>query len=374
MTSSANRNSIDVVQVTESKETARSGRRRIIGFRFWKMFLAAGAWILAIVALLNLLVDPFGMYGTGLFPSMVSNRYLAKLTLFRAADPPPSALILGSSRVGLIDPDLVTEITGERCFSWGVPVARAETYLAIMKIALDEVDAPIDLVIVGAEPEVFHPTSEVHPMARFVPEFSGYGDPLPWWSITIEKVSRLFTMEQTQASIGVLKASIRGERVGDWIEWGPDGFPVGMDPETTPRVIEEDFESRLKRGIATYPDQRFEISSFTHLSPERMGYWEEFLQICEENDVRLYVFMPPPHPDLLDRLYELGAERIFEETGDYLHRTVIKAGGTFRDFTQLESFGGDPDLFSDEVHLRKPNAEMMLRALLSDYPQDESLE
>jgi hypothetical protein len=359
--------------MTESGNTERPARRRIIGFRFWKIFIAAGAWLLATVALLNLIVDPFGMYGTGLFPSMVSNRYLAKLTLFRADDPPPSALILGSSRVGMIDPDLVTEITGEKCFSWGVPIARAETFLAIIKIAIDEVGDPIDLVIVGAEPEVFHPTSEVHPMAKFVPEFSGYGDPLPWWSITVEKVSRLFTMEQTEASIGVISAVLHGERVGDWIEWGPDGFPVGMDPETTPRVIEEDFETRLKKGLATYPDERFEISSFTHLSPERMRYWEEFLQICEDNDIRIYVFMPPPHPKLLDRLYDLGAERIFDETSEYLERTVTEAGGTFRDFTRLESFGGDPNLFSDEVHLRKPNAELMLRNLLSDFPDRDQI-
>lgn len=370
----SNRNSNGAVRMNASGETSRRGERRIAGFRFWKVFIAAGAWLLAIVALLNLLVDPFGMYGTGLFPSMTSNRYLAKLELFRAADPPPSALILGSSRVGMIDPDLAHEITGEKCFSWSVPVARAETYYAIMKIAIDEVGAPIDLVIVGAEPEVFHPRRGVHPMAKLVPEFSTFIDRQPWWAIAVEKVSRLFTMEQTQASIEVIMAVMRGEKVGDWIEWGPDGFPVGMDPETKPAVIEEDFETRLERGLATYPDLRFEVSEFTYLDPERMDYWEDFVQICEENGIRLYVFMPPPHPRLLEELYDLGAKEIFEDTSEYLERTVTEAGGTFRDFTRLESFDGDPDLFSDEVHLRKPNAELMLRELLSDYPQDESLD
>ncbi len=332
--------------------------------RFWKVFIASCAWILAVVALMNLLVDPFDIYGVDIFPPVMANRYQIKVDLFRRYNPPARALILGSSRVGMIDPDQVTAITGLRCFSWGLPIARAENFYSIIRIATEEERAPIELVIVGAEPEIFHPKAEPHEMIKSVPDYWTYTGGVSSFRDILRKVTRLFSVEQTLASIRVLGSVLRGEKGGDWIEWGDDGFPIRIDRERRPALIEEDAETRIERGVLTYPDERFGISTFTGLSELRKQYWEVFLAICEMRGIDVYVFMPPPHPDLLDRLYELGAGPIFEETVEYLDRTVSEVGGTFRDYTRLESFGGDPEMFSDEVHLRKPLAEQILADLL----------
>jgi len=79
---------------------------------YWKTMLLCCVSIIAIVSIVNVVVDPFGLYGTGIFPQFTFNRYSNLRNLFAKYEPKPEALIIGSSRVSCIDPDVVTELTG----------------------------------------------------------------------------------------------------------------------------------------------------------------------------------------------------------------------------------------------------------------------
>jgi hypothetical protein len=332
---------------------------------FWRALVLTWAITLGFAAILNVVVDPFGIYGTGVFPRAQVNNYEEKLKLFDEFQPPPQALILGSSRVMSLDPETVTRLTGKRCFNFSVPGAKTETYYAILELALEH-GAPIDTLIIGAEPEAFHPTLPIEPEARFVPEYSKHFIHDPHGQATfLEKLSLILTLDQVSESISSLTRLFKSKTGQSKLEYRPDGFSVEIEREAEIAAGTFDLNARIDSRIRKYPERSMRLSKFKGLSERRKQYWTDLLNLCRERGIRLYVIMPPAHPRLVRLLDELGAGGVFKEVADYLSSTVSGAGGIFRDYTRIESFGGDPSLFYDEIHVRPANGDRLLEKLLT---------
>jgi len=344
---------------------------------FWGILVSVAAVVVLIAAAMNYLVDPFDIYGNRYLPASQLNNYRQKLELFDKFQPPPSALILGSSRAMTCDPELVSEITGERCFNFWLPGSGAETLYAVMNVVGEESDVPINLVIVGVGVETVHPALPIQPEARYIPRIARWFVHDPHGrATTLERIGLLFTMDQTIRSAGVVYSVLRGRAVRQTSEAGmprldyrDDGYAVQAQAEAQLAAgtfdLDAKIEARLRRRRFT--EQGLVVSGWTGPSETRKRYWEEFLNLCRERNVRVYAFMTPAHPRLWSLLQELDAGPVYREVSDYFNRTVTEMGGTFRDYTLLESFGGDPQLFYDEMHMRKPNCDELIRNLLASY-------
>ena len=70
------------------------------------------------------------------------------------------------------------------------------------------------------------------------------------------------------------------------------------------------------------------------------------------------------HPELWEFIQEKGVDHLYTETSEYVERTVAESGGVFRNYIELDSFDGDPEMFWDEVHMRPENGEALLWNLL----------
>jgi len=319
---------------------------------------------IVLVATFNYVVDPFDLYGISVVEPYQFNRYERKLEFFRAFQPPPEALIIGDSRVESFDPDLVEELTGLRCFNWAQPSARLETVLATLKIAVEESNAPIEMIIISTDPMLFHPSDWISPQARMVPACSKYFANDPALLNLKERVVRLITVEQTESSIMALR---REFGVGDLplVRYREDGMAIYPRREDALETGTYDLEAALEARVPVYPYEILGIEKFTSLSETRKELWSEFVEICIERGIKIYAFMPPMHPRLWTFLNELDSAWIYEETAQYIETTVTEAGGVFRNYTDLESIHGDPELFWDEVHMHPENTELLLRNLLA---------
>ena len=332
---------------------------------FSAVYFAVCAGLLLSIATLNFVVDPFELYGTKLFLPLEFNRYDKKIELYRALDNSPQALILGSSCTESFDPELVFNLTGKRCFNFAQPAARPETLLADLKLALSENKVPVDSVIVGVEPLFFHPKTPVHPQAEFSESLRPFLKDRSILKFMIGKVERLISIEQLSASYDVLKRERSGTKEPDVISYRNDGFAVYPRRETELAEGKLDLGEIIEKRALRYPDQIFQISTFTGLSPERTETFREFVDLCRDNGIKMYVFMPPVHPCLWDSLKARGAEPIYKETARFLSSVVTESGGVFRDYTHIESFDGSPNEFHDVVHMTKSNCDLLLRNLLS---------
>lgn len=325
---------------------------------------------MAITAGLNFAVDPFLIYGTGLFEPYRINNYIEKAEMLQDQEPLPEVLIFGSSRVGSVDPELVQELTGKTCYNWGAPTTGVAGFNAMIRMALDDYGAPVKLVIIGVDPEVFHPDRSIHPQAWAAPMYLPYfGD--VGIKMIFKRFKRifmqLFTWEQTSSSFAVLGRELGIATTETPIKYRDDGYTYYTEHDT--RIADGTFnlEDRITNRLLAYPDINNCFTSSDSPSQSKMDKWIEFLEYCDEKGIQVFVYTSPMHPRFLDLLSELGADPSLEEISEFLDTTTSEHGGIFRDFTHIENFNGDRDLFYDEVHMRKENNDRMLRILLSEY-------
>jgi hypothetical protein len=319
------------------------------------------------VILLNLLVDPFAIYGVGIFPRTEVSGYDEKLTLLDEFEPKPECLIIGSSRTLAFDPDVVEDLIGKRTFNFSGPGARAEIIYATLNIALNNSDSPIDTLIIGVDPESFHPTLPIQPEVVYIDDFARYFKYDDVGVMTLgERVRRLLSFEMTQESVGSIRKLIK-ERYGirKMVVSG-NGLATWVQRERDIADGTFDLQNRLDQRVRKYPERSLFLSSFTELSQVRIQYWEDLLEICRENNIRVYAFLPSTHPQLYDLYQSIGADEIIGEVSDYLESSIGETGGVYRDYTSIDSFGGNPDDFYDEIHMRPQNCELLLRDLLEE--------
>lgn len=340
---------------------------------FWKLLLGSSLTMIILIALWNFLVNPFGIYPVHILPTITFSIYEQKVYLLSNLDPPPRSLILGSSRVQCIDPDVVEEITGRRSFNWALWEARTEITYASLRMALEEFHLPIDLVIVGMEPEMFHLTGPVHSQARISDSYMKFFSDEPGIKIILEKARRLFSYGQTHASLLSVFQFFRGNEDFNQGDWRVDGFkPFEIDLDNVPEEMLEEWELAIDAGIDFYLENYWKPDEFTDISDDRKEYFRMFLDYCVENEIQVYAFMPPQHPDMLQRIFNLGGEPLFTETREFVESEVLESGGVYRDFMYLDSFGGDERYFRDEIHMIPQNGERMVRELLSDFDSEPS--
>jgi hypothetical protein len=338
---------------------------------FWLVFFLSFIVSTVFVVLVNWIVDPFDLYGNDYLPPWQQNRYTEKYDLYRAFDPPPEALIIGSSRVGSIDPEAIEQYTGYRTFHWGVPSAGVEAFNAILSLALERDDVDLNLIVIGVDPVSFEAGNPIQKQMLHEPHYTKYFD------ITLKQeldgVIRLITKEQTVNSLKVIFRSMGGEVMNTAQDHRADGMPLYSSREELIAEGKFDLQSNLDLRLAMYPDQFSCITGSSVISEHNKRLWEEFLSKCTEHGIKVAAFTPTMHPRLYDRMEYLGAFPKYEEISSYLKETVEGSGGIYMDFTDLSSFGGDPDEFYDEVHMRRTNGNQMLSRLFADYDDVASL-
>jgi len=331
---------------------------------FTQTFASAWFGTLILIALFNIIVDPFDLYGVNIVEPWEFNRYERKLELFKAYNSPPEVLILGSSRVETIDPDYVTMLTGKPCFNWGLTNGEPGSMLAALSMALNEYNAPIDTVIIGIDPSTFNPEFEVNAQGRLVHAYTRYFLKEPAWTQYSIKLGRLFTIEQIKGGLKALLRSVNPDKGREDKGYDPDGKAVYNDKDELIKNGTFDLEKEMARQIPQFIEVRG-FDRFTELSPDRKANWEAILKICRDKDLKLYVFISPIHPELWERIVEVGGDKTYLEAVDYIKGTVRASGGVYKNFTDPRSFGADLSFFYDSVRMRNENAERLISALLA---------
>ena len=171
--------------------------------RFVTLLLGLIGAALAILGGFNYLVDPFSSYGSPMNLERPRPVRLVKLDRLREADPPPEALILGSSRVRVIAPEGVERSFGLKAFHAGGLKGSPQNWLSVTRYAVDERGYPIRLVILGVDPSSFvdvtsylqHPANipELRRHLRF-PRYSQFRSWVHLWSPRQTKASMALLM------------------------------------------------------------------------------------------------------------------------------------------------------------------------------------
>lgn len=337
------------------------GEDEAASWRFVAIVLVTAVLVLAGVGAVNITVDPMAEWDTRRFrASVIRHRDLRVRALTSPFREPPRCLVLGSSRAWKVEPEFVEEVTGLSTLVAAVDDAHAEDHLALLRFALEEAKAPLELVLLQVDVAAFleDPPAAVqllrHPrLAPYLPPGIPVADHLaPWLDA--------FGMPRLLESLASLSLYQRGYpepriRIRD------DGFVVYVEREAQLRDGNFDLEHRVH---ATTEHMLKILGDAAELSPRRLGYLDELLRIAAARGIPVRAWLPPTHPHQREAMARRSHYPALEEKlVAALEARATPGGMAFLDATDLAAYGADPDAFYDGIHPR----EEVNRAFLGPF-------
>lgn len=332
-------------------DQAKSKRFSILFLSFW--FIAFGA-----ISLLNYIVNPYGDYGTKFFRPLVQTPRNDKVYLLSQMDPKPEAVVIGSSRVMRLEPAYLKPVFGYDFFNFGVNSAMPEDYLAILRHYEAARGKPPAMVVLGIDIYSFTDALPMDSRLRNCPELFNQlpeeqGSTLNQWKRSIVRNVKLF---RENFKYSLLKDSLRTLKMDLWDGGRGDGhfdfLENGMMVDRLTKQEGADGTFDLEKEVDFHKvDYARRYAGFESLSPKRSAYFESFLKICEEKQIKLVVFLTPLHPDLATDLAEnttFTARK--KDVVAYVNQQCLKNNVPFFEFSDIRSFQGIANEFHDGVH------------------------
>ena len=337
--------------------------------RFLVQGMAAFVTTLALMAGLNIAVDPYGEFGTRLVPPDDSDRHsrALKVALVRHGVPPES-LILGNSRSMQLSPRTAEALTGLRTFNGATAAGSAFDVLAFTRLAV-EGRWPLRMMIVGLDTfmlEVSQPRAELRyfPLVRYLPEFVS------------PVVAQLNRAGRTSSAT---TAWLSGEQLYYWRHERIRNFAFDADGRIRYLPYDEwvdagSWRSPLPFALDSVRSQYVKYyNEEQHPTANAIAALELWLQETERAHVAVAVFLPPLHAYLRRSLER--ETRYPEELAAYrdcITRLQQRFDFRFYDLSSVDRFGGDDRWFIDGTRMVGPNNDLVLRAVLADVPRSRA--
>lgn len=333
--------------------------------RFCLVFVGSCAIAFAGIGGLNYAVDPYAQYGTGWIEPVVQTSRHEKTRLLSSQQDVPEGLILGSSRVMKLEPDYIQRLTGQAFFNAGVNYGRPEDFLALLRWYHDSFDRWPREVILGLDVAAFvsHPGVDARlvghrELARQIPDAIRPTDRAQPWK-------ELLSWQQTKNSVRAMLRQVReGEETDPVESFRNDGLRIYNQREQQIQAGTYDFRAALEYNQHEYVRL---FRDYDHLDPHRCRLFARLVRICLDNGIRLHVFLTPLHPDLEQHLAR-HSETYAARKADvqlFLRLALSARRVPWSDFSQIDSFAGEPQQFVDGIHPLEPNTRKMLDRLLS---------
>jgi hypothetical protein len=308
--------------------------------------------LLAGTGCLNLVVNPFGTYGTHLFEPITLTSRRPKVSLYQRRRPAPAIVILGSSRSFTMEPAYIEARTSRSAFNAAVQGAAPHDYLDLATCFVADGGFPSTIVVgLGVEQLVTQPTTiDRDPMPNCLepPE----RDP----SAFVRRYRGLLTLEEAWASVRLLALEIEG-RPAPLYRFGADGSIQLSKVRPLEQAVDEGLSGNWR------PSQ-FDAGG---LNPKSVEQMREFLELCRDRGTRVVVYLPPYQPRATARY--LSESRFASLRAQVLEQLAAWAKQypiTFHDFTEVATFGGRDDMFYDASHPREDAYRLMLDLMLAD--------
>jgi hypothetical protein len=328
--------------------------------------VASFATTLAVIALLNFLVNPFAIYPTNLVDRTEGNFRKKKHTLLKRFSYEPDTVILGSSRAMTMRPDDVMMRIPSMCFNFAAPSCTAEDYYATMMVLTDDLGCSINTVVLAVDYEAFNPAEPLQSEIRFFPKYARYLTLTPGTTAnTAEKLALLFSYEQTDESLKAISRTIRKKSGVTKIQIRRDGWAMQIEREKEIAAGTFDLEKIMKKRIRKYPERSLKLSKYTGLDDRRLKYLDMFFELCREQNVKVYAYITPYHPELWTVLQSHPNGAMLDRVKAELTARFAEQGITLHDYSHIESFGGDPARFYDEIHPMPDTQAKILDALFA---------
>lgn len=341
-------------------------------FAFSIGFIVALLGYLSVAVAANVLGNGTNLFPSPWFPASTcirawKARHLARLAQTRES---PLVLVMGSSRVFALEERDVQSMTGLPAFNFGVSVGCPVDFIAQLRFALDSGVTPkiivlgVDELAFGDNPEADHYDLQLVTNERMFDELS-LRDRVPILAQGLKTIS----LGSTKQSLQNLWLRFRSAApLSDGTE-PPDSALEGARPIDWSGLPAEERARRLAAGIdekvtfwGRYLDRPDKVEGMRP-TRRKLDLFETFLDTAAAHKIQVYVVLLPVHPEFERRAFSPRILEIRADLGSHLAASSLKHGFTFRDNTDLTSFGGVAADFADGTHMTPENGHRLLARL-----------
>jgi hypothetical protein len=325
--------------------------------RFVAGLLIAAAVLVAVVTAFNLLTDPWGVFGIGIFPPRVNQDRSTKADLLVELERPPELLIYGSSRAWTVEAARVEQATGLRTFNAAVTAGRPADAYVFTEVVHDlwPEATPDYLWLLDVEAFLRGP---LPPSLLAESRFSRYLPLRAKTAAQLDELGWLASWTGLQASWEVWQKRPTWEKVrASWLR--------RISSDGTVKTPSSDKAKAGPKAVARWSEEELgQYRSFTRLDAEAETYVEKTLDLFASWGGSGVVVLTPTHPQVLSAAREAGWERRHAELLRLLERLQQEYDFAVVDMTSVDAFAGDPDGFFDATHMTTENQRRMVDAVL----------
>jgi hypothetical protein len=327
-------------------------------------FLALGI-PLALIAALNFIVNPYGLYPTQIFPAISVNDLDTALRDLERPENEPQVVVLGSSRSRqLLARDLECN-TGLPSANAAYQGATPQGYSALAAFLLKTKQPLPRMLIIGLDVEAFHnanlfgdKVSQVPRLQKYLSDFS--------------RVQSIWLNATSLVSVGQLSDSLRevqyqyltrpGIRLNPFTVAAASGKASNPTQDLPAEGLLRPDQEEINNYLARF-------NNYTALDEEQQGYFETLLSNAQRNHVRIKIFVTPMHPRLLEALNQQGYyPKRYKDVQAYIQQLRTRYPFEFYDFSRPDSFGGTDTDFVNLSHINADNGTRLIAALFEGDP------
>ncbi len=335
-------------------------------FVIWLLLGLAG--LLVAVLAVNVVVDPYGTLGVGLFPTVTPQDSSTKVQLLEALKQPPQLVVLGSSRAMRIEPSYIAQKTGLRSFNAAVRSGTPLDAWAFANFIHDRFPGTAPHYLWMLDVNAFqYQAPAIHDNLFHTPQLSRYFPSADRGSLSLSDLWTMLSWQTARDSLRSVRADITGlpplvktDRRAPG-EFTPDGGrTVGDfgDPNVKAGAgLGVRIKASAKEALAEYGGRAF--------SAEPRRYFERTLAAMNAWGVQPVLVLTPIHPVLHKLIGPLGWDDRHRQLLEYLTRLSSRFRFTVIDMTSIATFGGSPAGFYDGTHMKVPNLRLMLDAVVA---------
>jgi hypothetical protein len=264
----------------------------MITYKKWIALVLILAFIvLSLITAINYTIDPYGVYRStrqvySANKHVDSDPYLFKA--FKVKKYQPEAIVLGTSRAMRLDPKLIESLTGDTTFNIGLSAATPYIMFNYLEYAI-KVDKNLKSVFLGLDYEVFE--------ASYLTHASFNKERLQSFFYIQDIFSTLLSKKAIKDSISVVSENLSNNKVMTENRYLSDGS------------FDEAFVYHPDNNISTLNvmPTKYQISN------DSFHYIKMIRDLCEQNNLDLYVYISPVHAILLESFWQIDEWSSYEE-------------------------------------------------------------
>lgn len=274
----------------------------------------------------------------------------------RAAGRPPGALVLGSSRSVMIDPQRIRSVAGVSAYNAGISNGAARELLTLASYAdlrspgqLPHLVILLDLEAFGRRPTT---TRQLDYQRRILAARAACANPvpcrLPWMRAARVIASDAVARQRGGRPYWQTQRSDGRQINGQLQQWEAQGVNLGA---VRGRRIQQRVAGLRPGGY------------FTRLYPAQQVAFERLLALANERGVEPVIALTPMHPDCIRICGPAGWNARRAEVRAWLQEVDTRREFRLIDLSLPSMWGGSGRFFLDEVHLRDTGAARVVDRL-----------